>query len=110
MPYGRMTRLTRLPRSLGLPADKLTETIQALPLDGTDDFGRTFSGPPLEAPFCGVRVTGALFHTQGGLRVNERCQVVREDASVFFNLFAGGGAACGVSGGATAVICQAMDC
>ncbi|MFC6636752.1 FAD-dependent oxidoreductase [Sulfitobacter sp. JBTF-M27] len=90
--------LDALAEDLGLPADTLTETIQALPLDGTDDFGRTFSGPPLEAPFCGVRVTGALFHTQGGLRVNERCQVVREDGSVFFNLFAGGGAACGVSG------------
>ena len=31
-------------------------------------------------------------------RINERCQVVREDGSAFANLFAGGGAACGVSG------------
>ena len=45
-----------------------------------------------------MRVTGALFHTQGGLRVNDRAQVLRPDGSAFANLYAGGGAACGVSG------------
>jgi fumarate reductase flavoprotein subunit len=45
-----------------------------------------------------VKVTGALFHTQGGLAINTRAQVVRNDGSAIENLYAGGGAACGVSG------------
>ncbi|MDW3224314.1 MAG: FAD-dependent oxidoreductase [Paracoccaceae bacterium] len=82
----------------GLPIDRLDETVSALPLGGTDHFGRTFSETPLAAPFFGVRVTGALFHTQGGLRVNVKGQVLRIDGSGFDTLYAGGGAACGVSG------------
>ena len=45
-----------------------------------------------------MRVTGALFHTQGGLMINSSARVVRKDGSALPNLFAGGGAACGVSG------------
>jgi fumarate reductase flavoprotein subunit len=45
-----------------------------------------------------VKVTGALFHTQGGLDVTEGAQVRRPDGRAFPNLFAGGGAAVGVSG------------
>jgi fumarate reductase flavoprotein subunit len=53
-------------------------------------------GPPYHA----VRVTGALFHTQGGLDIDASCRVRRPDASVFPNLLAAGGAARGVSGNA----------
>jgi fumarate reductase flavoprotein subunit len=74
------------------------QTIRGLPAEGKDAFGRQFSGPPLQAPYCGVRVTGALFHTQGGLRVDDQAKVLGRDGSAFANLFAGGGAACGVSG------------
>jgi len=45
-----------------------------------------------------IKVTGALFHTQGGLLVNDKAQVLKIDNTPFDNLFAGGGAACGVSG------------
>jgi fumarate reductase flavoprotein subunit len=45
-----------------------------------------------------VRVTGALFHTQGGLVVDGNARVMREDGTALPNLFAVGGAACGVSG------------
>ncbi|MFK7836318.1 MAG: FAD-dependent oxidoreductase [Sulfitobacter sp.] len=83
---------------LGLPADVLAKTLADIPQDGTDHFGRAFAGPALEPPYCGVKVTGALFHTQGGLRVNDKAQVLRADGRAFPNLFAGGGAACGVSG------------
>ncbi len=51
-------------------------------------------------PFHAVRVTGALFHTQGGLDIDARCRVRRPDGSVFPNLLAAGGAARGVSGDA----------
>jgi fumarate reductase flavoprotein subunit len=51
-------------------------------------------------PFHAVRVTGALFHTQGGLDIAADCRVRRRDGSVFPNLLAAGGAARGVSGNA----------
>jgi fumarate reductase flavoprotein subunit len=43
-------------------------------------------------------VTAALFHTQGGLAVDESARVRRKGGGVFDTLFAAGGAACGVSG------------
>jgi len=64
-----------------------------------DRFGRDFTRKPaLRAPYFAVKVTGALFHTQGGLAVNHEAQVLREDGSLLPNIFAGGGAARGVSG------------
>ena len=64
-----------------------------------DRFGRDFAGlEPLAAPYCAVRVTGALFHTQGGLRVDDTARVVRTDGTLLPNLFAGGGAAQSISG------------
>jgi fumarate reductase flavoprotein subunit len=66
---------------------------------GADGFGRSFRGsPPLLPPFHGVRVTGALFHTQGGLVVDGDARVLRPDGAPLQNLWAAGGAACGVSG------------
>lgn len=65
----------------------------------TDAFGRPWAGStPLQAEYWAVRVTGALFHTQGGLIVDGEARVRRADGSLFPNLFAAGGAACGVSG------------
>jgi fumarate reductase flavoprotein subunit len=62
-------------------------------------FGRDFTGkPPLAAPYYAVKVTGALFHTQGGLAVDSVGRVRRDDGSALPNLFAGGGAARGISG------------
>ncbi len=64
-----------------------------------DAFGRDFTGKqPLEAPFCAVKVTGALFHTQGGVVIDTGTRVLRTDGSQLPNLFAGGGAARGMSG------------
>ena len=62
-------------------------------------FGRDFAGtPPLAPPFHAVRVTGALFHTQGGLAIDPGGVVLDPAGHPFPNLFAAGGAACGVSG------------
>ena len=52
----------------------------------------------LAPPLYGVKVTGALFHTQGGLRVDADARVLREDGSPIPNLYAGGGVAAGLSG------------
>ena len=54
----------------------------------------------LSAPFYAIKVTGALFHTQGGLDIDEQCRVLREDGTALPNLLAAGGAARGVSGNA----------
>ena len=64
-----------------------------------DPLGRDFSGiAPLSPPFYAARVTGALFHTQGGLRVDACARVLTEAGTPLPNLFAGGGAARGISG------------
>jgi fumarate reductase flavoprotein subunit len=66
-------------------------------------FGRDFTGKPvLASPYRAARVTGALFHTQGGLVVDTDARVLRADGTPLPNLFAGGGAARGVSGAGAA--------
>lgn len=94
----RAETMEALAAALGLPAGALAETISAIPSGARDDFGRTFCTTTLTPPFSGVRVTGALFHTQGGLRIDQSARVLRRGGTAFENLFAGGGAACGVSG------------
>ena len=81
-----------------LDPQALEATVTGLPQGGTDAFGRRFEGPPLTPPFAAVRVTGALFHTQGGLEVGPDARVQRKEGGTFANLFAAGGAAVGVSG------------
>ena len=54
----------------------------------------------LSAPFYAIKVTGALFHTQGGLDIDAQCRVLLEDGTTLPNLLAAGGAARGVSGNA----------
>lgn len=95
--------LDKLARHMRVPVETFLGTIQEverLKLSGVPDaFGRSFKGlPPLRPPFHAVRVTAALFHTQGGLAVDGRAKVLRRDGTPLPNLFAAGGAACGVSG------------
>jgi fumarate reductase flavoprotein subunit len=90
--------LRALEDDLALPEGALEAELNAIKPGMQDRFGRVFSGPPLAAPFCAVKVTGALFHTQGGLLVDAQARVLHESGTRFANLFAAGGAACGVSG------------
>ncbi len=91
--------LEALSVKLDLPSGSLDKTLSALPNNGTDYTGRRFDqGKKLQAPYFGVRVTGALFHTQGGLMVDDNARVLHATGTPIKNLFAGGGAACGVSG------------
>jgi fumarate reductase flavoprotein subunit len=55
---------------------------------------------PLPAPLHAIKVTGALFHTQGGIDVDASCRALRGDGTPHPNLLAAGGAARGVSGNA----------
>lgn len=94
----RAESLPALETALGLPEGSLGAELDAIRPGATDRFGRVFGDRPLAAPYCAVRVTGALFHTQGGLAVDGTARVRRAGGGVFPNLFAAGGAACGVSG------------
>lgn len=64
-----------------------------------DAQGRAWSDdtPPV-APFRALKVVGAIYHTQGGLQIDGEARVLRTDGRALPNLFAGGGAARGVSG------------
>lgn len=74
--------------------------IEALKVqDSRDGFGRQFASDQRCAPpYHAVKVTGALFHTQGGLAIDAAGRVKRQDGGIFPNLLAAGGAAAGVSG------------
>jgi fumarate reductase flavoprotein subunit len=90
----------QLASSLGINVDGLRQTVEEYNRAASgrsDTFGRTLT-QPFKAPFYGIKVTVALYHTQGGLKVNPNAQVLRSDSSVIANLYAGGGVAGGVSG------------
>lgn len=63
-----------------------------------DKFGRTEFGGKLEPPFYSIKVKPALFHTQGGLVINEHAEVLNVKGKVIPNLYAVGGSAVGISG------------
>jgi fumarate reductase flavoprotein subunit len=99
--------IAELAARFGLPVDALTRTYEAFNAAATgqqtDSFGRKrFSMAPLTGRLWTCRVTPGLFHTQGGLAVDTEGRVLREDGSAIPGLFAGGGAAAGISGRAGA--------
>lgn len=103
---GRVVRgetLEDLAAALGLPASCLAETVAAVNRvangEDTDRFGRASFGAGIsEPPFYGIHVRGALFHTQGGLKVDTDARVLRPDGRPIPGLYAGGGTAAGISG------------
>lgn len=94
---GELAERTNLP--LGPLSRTITEVEMCVQGAKPDVFGRDFTGKvPLRPPYRAARVTGALFHTQGGLVVDAEARVLKPDGTPFPNLFAGGGAARGISG------------
>ncbi len=86
-----------LAQLIGCPPEGLQASLNAVQ-PGTDPVtGRTFKRA-LQAPFHAIKVTGALFHTQGGLDIDAKARVLRQDGTPLPNLLAAGGAARGVSG------------
>ncbi len=77
------------------------ETYNANLEPGGDPFGRQRSGGPLEAPFSGIRVTGARRATLGGLKVDAAGRVQHASGAPIPGLFAVGGSASGLSGDGT---------
>jgi len=92
-----------LARVTGLPAVELLETLKHIDKLGAqnqrDDYGREFNDAHrLKPPYYAIKVGPAVFHTQGGLNINQRAQVLDHKHQPIGNLLAAGGAACGVSG------------
>ena len=89
---------------IGAPVDTIKKSLEEIDNFSKGSlscpFGRMFEdnkklqGPP----YYLVNVTGALFHTQGGILVDNQARVMRSDGSKLPNVFASGGAAVGVSG------------
>ena len=95
--------IERLAATFGLPADELGATIadvnKVIRGESKDPYGRKeFKEGLLESPFYGIRLRGALFHTQGGLKVDSAGRVLRIGQKPIPGLYAGGGTAVGVSG------------
>ncbi|MEM6463577.1 MAG: FAD-dependent oxidoreductase [Pseudomonadota bacterium] len=100
---GSAQTVAALAKAIGCKEAVLAQTladVEAMAAGQLDDpFGRDFTTrPALQPPYRFAKVTGALFHTQGGLEVNEEGRVLLADGGVCPNLFAGGGAARGLSG------------
>jgi fumarate reductase flavoprotein subunit len=100
--YTRAETVEELAETIGCAPDATAAAVEryneAVAADEPDEVGREDGVATLEPPFYGTKVTGALFHTQGGLVVDEHARVERTDGSVVTNLYAGGGTACGISG------------
>ncbi|WP_245615694.1 FAD-dependent oxidoreductase [Afifella pfennigii] len=88
---------------LGLDAAALEATLlaarQAAEGTAADRFGRTAWGNgALGGELRATRIVPALFHTQGGLAVDADARVLNTQGRPIPGLFAGGGAAAGISG------------
>lgn len=87
---------------LGIDPDGLADSVTATRAYAhgvaEDRLGRTLWEAGLSGPFAAIAVRPALFHTQGGLLVNESAQVVGYDGRRIEGLYAAGGAAAGISG------------
>jgi len=93
--------LDELAAKIAVDAVNLRATVaEAAAAQGrTDAFGRTWQEDRAPVPpFRALKVTGAIYHTQGGLQIDGNARVLRPDGTPLPNLFAGGGAARGVSG------------
>lgn len=91
--------LDGLARLIGCDTQALRDTLAAVAPGQPDALGRSFTRV-LRPSYHAVKVTGALFHTQGGLDIDADCRVLHMSGAPFVNLLAAGGAARGVSGNA----------
>ncbi len=99
----RAESVAQLAQIIGCEVQKLEATLNGIAQSAVsgqpDAFGRSFKRA-LQAPFTAIRVSGALFHTQGGLDIDAHCRVLNAHGQPLSNLCAAGGAARGVSGNA----------
>jgi len=98
----RADELAHLAAQFQIDASGLTQTVEAsngvVEHRVTDAFGRSHFGEALRPPFYAIRISPALLTTQGGVSIDTDARVLRPDGTVVPNLYAGGGAAVGISG------------
>ena len=90
-----------LAEQTGLDAATLRATVElarSSAQGAPDPFGRTYWEAPLVPPYAAIAVRPALFHTQGGLRVDGQARVLGEGGTPVPGVYASGGAAAGISG------------
>lgn len=92
-----------LAEAIKVPPQQLAHELQGIntaqETGEPDSLSRDWSGLHIpHKPFRALKVTGAYYHTQGGLQIDGQARVLREDGSVIANLYAGGGTARAVSG------------
>lgn len=82
------------------PLGQALDEARAAQVQGRPDaMGRMWgTDRPPSGSLRALKVCGAIYHTQGGLQIDAEARVLRPDGTAFPNLFAGGGAARGVSG------------
>jgi fumarate reductase flavoprotein subunit len=88
--------------AFGLPTATFVATLDAANNaargEVVDHLNRTAFAKVLIPPLWGVRIIGALAHTQGGVRVNEHAEVITTAGDPIRGLLAAGGVATGISG------------
>ena len=99
----RAESLPELAEATRIPIASLQRTFaqldRSISAGETDSFGRSFKDARrLDAPYYATKVTGALFHTQGGLVVDADARALQVNGTPMPNLYAAGGAARGISG------------
>ncbi len=86
-------------------AVRVRERTVAEMIDAARAAGATVLGPgelPFEVPFayrCAVHVAAAITHTMGGIRVDDRARVLREDGTALDGLYACGADVGGIASG-----------
>jgi fumarate reductase flavoprotein subunit len=90
-----------LASTIGAPVEAVQQSLEEVRIltagAAADTFARVFEGAALSPPYGAVKVTGALFHTQGGLLVDGNARVLAGGAPIQ-GVYAAGGAAAGISG------------
>ena len=92
-----------LAAALGMDADAFTATMEAwnacVAAKEDKEFGRvSFANPLDSAPYYAIKVTAGVHHTMGGLKINEKTEVLTAEGNAIAGLFAAGEVTGGVHG------------
>lgn len=86
--------IEELAEKIMVPVETLTATIEKYNADaeaGEDtEFGKTLGFYALKAPYIAIKSQVVRYKTEGGLKINEFCQVVDKAEEPIANLFAAG--------------------
>ena len=91
-----------LAKEMGIDETVLKETMEAwnacVEAKEDKEFGRTSFAEKLEGTLYALTVQPGIHHTMGGLRINDKCEVLKSDGTAIPRLFAAGEVTGGVHG------------